>query len=204
MLGRIDEARAEYLAEPVEDFRLAGHRNRGAPPRRCRAAEAAHARLVAELGDRVLYQQAQVLAQWGRRDPAIASARPRPGAGRFRADLRAQRSLPGPAAGRRAVREVAESPRLRHRLRQPAPSSREPDQGNHHAEHDDGTCGRAGDAGAGGLREEGRGARRAEAGGSAEAAPADAGAGDAGTDGTPPADANSEDAEQSGGDKVKP
>ena len=37
------------------------------------AAEAAHARLVAELGDRVLYQQAQVLAQWGRHDAAIAA-----------------------------------------------------------------------------------------------------------------------------------
>ncbi len=73
MLGRMDEARAEYLAEPVEDFRLAGiaivERRRGDAG----AAEAAHARLVAELGDRVLYQQAQVLAQWGRHDPAIAA-----------------------------------------------------------------------------------------------------------------------------------
>jgi TolB-like protein/Tfp pilus assembly protein PilF len=73
MLGRMEEARAEYLAEPVEDFRLAGlaivERRRGDAA----AAEAAHARLVAELGDRVLYQQAQVLAQWGRLDPAIAA-----------------------------------------------------------------------------------------------------------------------------------
>jgi tetratricopeptide (TPR) repeat protein len=73
MLGRMDEAREEYLAEPVEDFRLAGlaivERRRDDAA----AAEAAHARLVAELGDRVLYQQAQVLAQWGRLDPAIAA-----------------------------------------------------------------------------------------------------------------------------------
>ena len=73
MLGRMDEARAEYMAEPVEDFRLAGiaivERRRGDAG----AAEAAHARLVAELGDRVLYQQAQVLAQWGRHDAAIAA-----------------------------------------------------------------------------------------------------------------------------------
>ncbi len=72
MLGELDDALASYAAEPIDDFRLTGmaiaeHRlgNLG-------AAQAAMAQLVAELGDRVLYQQAQVLAQWGRKDEAIA------------------------------------------------------------------------------------------------------------------------------------
>ncbi len=72
MLGRVGEARAEYLAEPVGDFRLAGlavaeHRLGDVA-----AAEAAMSQLVAGHGDRVLYQQAQVLAQWGQRDDAFA------------------------------------------------------------------------------------------------------------------------------------
>jgi tetratricopeptide (TPR) repeat protein len=71
VLGRLDEARAEYLAEPVDDFRLAGlalvDRRLGDAP----SAASALARLTSELGDRVLYQQAQVLAQWGRREEAI-------------------------------------------------------------------------------------------------------------------------------------
>src|SRR5688572_17781546 len=72
MQGRNDDARAEYLAEPVEDFRLAGlavvERRRGDAP----AAEAAMTRLVDEHGDRVLYQQAQVLADWRRPQEAFA------------------------------------------------------------------------------------------------------------------------------------
>lgn len=72
MLGSIEDARAEYSAEPVGDFRLAGlavaERRLGNAP----AAEAAMGELVAAHGDRVLYQQAQVLAQWGRRDDAVA------------------------------------------------------------------------------------------------------------------------------------
>lgn len=72
MLGRLEEARAEYAAEPVEDFRLAGlaivERRLG----NADAASAALSRLAAGLGDRVLYQQAQVLAQWGDREGAIA------------------------------------------------------------------------------------------------------------------------------------
>jgi tetratricopeptide (TPR) repeat protein len=72
LMGRNDDARAEYLEEPVDDFRLAGlalvERRRDDGP----AAEAAMKRLVAELGDRVLYQQGQVLAQWGKGDEAIA------------------------------------------------------------------------------------------------------------------------------------
>jgi TolB-like protein/tetratricopeptide (TPR) repeat protein len=65
-LGDLVKARAEYEAEPVPDFRLTGlaileHRDKHPA-----AARAAMDRLVAELGDTVLYQQAQVLAQWGR------------------------------------------------------------------------------------------------------------------------------------------
>ena len=71
MLGRHQEARTEYLAEPVEDFRLAGiaivERKLG----NAAAAKAALSKLVADQGDRVLYQQAQVLAQWGERDAAL-------------------------------------------------------------------------------------------------------------------------------------
>jgi TolB-like protein/tetratricopeptide (TPR) repeat protein len=71
MLGRKDEAQAEYLAEPVEDFRLTGlalvEHARGDTA----AAEAALLRLVTAQGDRVLYQQAQVLAQLGRRLESI-------------------------------------------------------------------------------------------------------------------------------------
>ena len=71
MLGRLDDARTAYAAEPVDDFRLAGeaiveHRLGHAGP-----ARAAMAKLVADHGDRVLYQQAQVLAQWGELDASI-------------------------------------------------------------------------------------------------------------------------------------
>ena len=71
MLGRSEEARAAYAAEPVDDFRLTGiaiveHRLGNAA-----AANAARSKLKAELGDRVLYQQAQLHAQWGERDAAI-------------------------------------------------------------------------------------------------------------------------------------
>ena len=72
MLGRLDEARGEYAAEPVDDFRLAGlaivERRLGNE----RAAREACDRLVAELADRVLYQQGQVYAQWGERTRALA------------------------------------------------------------------------------------------------------------------------------------
>lgn len=71
-MDRLAQARAEYLAEPVADFQLAGlaiveHRSG-----KREAARAVMARLVAELGDTVLYQQAQVLAQWGEVEAGIA------------------------------------------------------------------------------------------------------------------------------------
>lgn len=73
MLGRSEEARAEYTAEPVEDFRLAGLAVAERRLGNRAAAEAALAQLVATHGDRVLYQQAQVLAQWGEHDRSIAT-----------------------------------------------------------------------------------------------------------------------------------
>jgi TolB-like protein len=71
MLGRLPEAQSEYAAEPVSDLRLAGLAIAGHRARRKAEAEAAFSELVAAEGDRVLYQQAQVLAQWGRPKEAI-------------------------------------------------------------------------------------------------------------------------------------
>lgn len=70
-LGRLDDARGAYAAEPAAMFRLRGqaiveHRlgNR-------MAAERALAQLVSEIGDSSMYQQAEVMAQWGRADEAL-------------------------------------------------------------------------------------------------------------------------------------
>lgn len=75
MLGRYGEALAEYQVEPSADFRLTGvaivERKRGNE----KAAQGAYAALVSYEGDRVLYQQAQVLAQWGQPDAAIERLR---------------------------------------------------------------------------------------------------------------------------------
>lgn len=69
--GRLQEARAEFEAEPTNFFRLSGlaivENRLGNRP----AAEKAMSTLVAEMGDAALYQQAEVLAQWGRKDEAI-------------------------------------------------------------------------------------------------------------------------------------
>jgi TolB-like protein/tetratricopeptide (TPR) repeat protein len=72
-LGRIDEARAAFAAEPSAMFRLTGlaiveHR-RGDDA----AANKHLAELVDEVGDSALYQQAEVLAQLGRPLDAIAA-----------------------------------------------------------------------------------------------------------------------------------
>lgn len=72
-LGRLAEAKKAYEAEPHALFRYTGlaiveHRlgNRA-------AAERQFATLRSELGDSALYQQAEVLAQWGRADNALAA-----------------------------------------------------------------------------------------------------------------------------------
>jgi TolB-like protein/Flp pilus assembly protein TadD len=72
-LGRFAEARAAYEAEPNKSFRLAGlaivqHRLGDE-----KAAQQALADLVSELGDSALYQQAEIQAQWGKRDAALAA-----------------------------------------------------------------------------------------------------------------------------------
>lgn len=71
MQGQVEAALAEYLQEPLEDVRLAGlaiaERRLGNDA----AARQAMLGLVSHHGDRSLYQQAQVLAQWGERDAAI-------------------------------------------------------------------------------------------------------------------------------------
>jgi TolB-like protein/tetratricopeptide (TPR) repeat protein len=72
MLGRSKEARAAYAAEPLGDFRLTGAAIVEHKLGNTAAAATAKSELVEDLGDRVLYQQAQILAQWGERDAAIA------------------------------------------------------------------------------------------------------------------------------------
>jgi hypothetical protein len=72
-LGRLDEARAAFAAEPSAMFRLTGlaiveHR-RGDDA----AANKYLAQLVADVGDSALYQQADVLAQFGRPADAVAA-----------------------------------------------------------------------------------------------------------------------------------
>ncbi len=72
MLGRLPQARDAYLAEPHRMLRLPGlaivEKKLGHEV----AAQEALQRLVAELGDSALYQQAEVRAQWGERDAAVA------------------------------------------------------------------------------------------------------------------------------------
>jgi TolB-like protein len=71
-LGRLDEARPEYEAEKHAMYRLRGlavleHRAGNAS-----AAENAFQTLLSEVGDAALYQQAEVMAAWGRPDAAMA------------------------------------------------------------------------------------------------------------------------------------
>ncbi|MCF2514305.1 TIR domain-containing protein [Sphingomonas sp. G124] len=72
-LGRLPEARAAFDAEPQNMFKLTGlaivDRRLGDGA----AAKKAYDQLVSEVGDAALYQQAQVLAQWGRSDEALTA-----------------------------------------------------------------------------------------------------------------------------------
>ena len=72
-LGRIDEAHAAYAAEPAVDFRLTGLALVARRTGDAAGADAALADLVAAEGDRVLYQQAQILAELGRIEAALAA-----------------------------------------------------------------------------------------------------------------------------------
>ena len=72
MMGKLADARAAYEKEPSAMFRLRGlaaleHRAGNQP-----AADRALAQLVSEVGDAAMYQQAEVAAQWGKADAAIA------------------------------------------------------------------------------------------------------------------------------------
>jgi TolB-like protein/tetratricopeptide (TPR) repeat protein len=71
MLNRTAEARAEYAVEPLALYRLPGLAIAEAKLGNKTAADAAFRQLQAELGDNSLYQQAQVLAQWGERPRAL-------------------------------------------------------------------------------------------------------------------------------------
>ena len=71
-LGQKAEARKEFQAEPYADFRLAGLAIVEHSLGNTSAAKAVFEELTAEHGERVLYQQAQVLAQWGNKKNALA------------------------------------------------------------------------------------------------------------------------------------
>jgi len=73
MLGRVAEARREYLREPSQFSKLTGLAIVEAKLGNRAAAQAAMDRLIANSGDAVAYQRAQILAQWGNRDGAFAA-----------------------------------------------------------------------------------------------------------------------------------
>jgi TolB-like protein/Flp pilus assembly protein TadD len=70
---RLDEARSFYLAETSLLSRLPALAILEAQLSNLQAAEKVFDQMVAEFGDNSLYQQAQVLAQWGRFDDALDS-----------------------------------------------------------------------------------------------------------------------------------
>jgi hypothetical protein len=72
-LGDLAQARIEYEAEPVADFRLTGLAIVDQRSGRQGRARATFKQLVDDRGDDVLYQQGQVLAQFGEVDAAIVA-----------------------------------------------------------------------------------------------------------------------------------
>jgi tetratricopeptide (TPR) repeat protein len=74
-IGRLAEARKEFEAEPQAFMRLSGLAIANWRMGDKAAAQKAFDQLVAEIGDSALYQQAEVLAQWGRADDSIARLR---------------------------------------------------------------------------------------------------------------------------------
>lgn len=71
--GQVAAARAAFAAEPHANFRLTGLAIADHRLRDLAAARGAMAELVAAAGDSALYQQAEVLAQWGEPGPALAA-----------------------------------------------------------------------------------------------------------------------------------
>jgi TolB-like protein/Flp pilus assembly protein TadD len=72
-LGKVEEARVEFLAEPSALFSLTGLAIAEKRLGNDAAAKEALARMIRELGDSSLYQQAEILAQWGEKEQAIAA-----------------------------------------------------------------------------------------------------------------------------------
>lgn len=70
-LGRVDEARKEFAAEPETQFSLTGLAIVDRKLGNAAAADKSFAELIQNRGDSALYQQAEVLAQWGRIDDAL-------------------------------------------------------------------------------------------------------------------------------------
>ena len=71
--GQVAAARAAFAAEPHANFRLTGLAIADHRLGDLAAARGAMAELVATAGDSALYQQAEVLAQWGEPGPALAA-----------------------------------------------------------------------------------------------------------------------------------
>lgn len=71
--GRIDDARAYYNAEPSVLSKLAGMSMLEAQAGSPEEAQRIFDEMVEQYGDNSLYQQAQVLAQWGRNGEALAT-----------------------------------------------------------------------------------------------------------------------------------
>ena len=70
-LGRTEEAIREFEAEPEAQFRLTGLAIAENRLGNRAAAEKAFADLQSQVGDAAVYQQAEVLAQWGRADESL-------------------------------------------------------------------------------------------------------------------------------------
>ena len=67
LLGKLPEARAAYLKEPSAMFRLRGLAALEHRAGNQAAADRALSQLISDVGDAAMYQQAEVMAQWGNR-----------------------------------------------------------------------------------------------------------------------------------------
>lgn len=70
-LGRYADAKREFAAEPEAQFHFTGLAIAEFKLGNRAAAEQAFSSLVSQVGDSAVYQQAEVLAQWGRSDEAL-------------------------------------------------------------------------------------------------------------------------------------
>jgi TolB-like protein/tetratricopeptide (TPR) repeat protein len=72
VMGKLADARAAYLKEPSAMFRLRGLAALEHRAGNQAAAKKAFEQLISEVGDAATYQQAEVMAQWGKTDEAMA------------------------------------------------------------------------------------------------------------------------------------